>query len=253
MTTPALGAIRLATGTPSDVIAGGASGYGALEVLRGNPDTAHLIARADGNWWARCVQLWRLIRSGQYDRVIILPSINAYRWAARLAGAKQIIYVPPAPLNAHLASHMLDCVAASLGIAPGTLQLQMTVSGAARACASNLLAEAPRGARLIGLNIGATRPQKRWPNQAFASLAIRLAARGCTPVLIGGPGDRDAAEEDPQLAGRRFHTDQPLRQNRHPRTGRGDRALRRSCHRRQRRDAYRVRCRNAHRGAVRLN
>ena len=195
MTTPALSAIRLATGMPSDVIAGGASGYGALEVLRGNPDIAQLIARADGNWWVRCRQLWRLIRSGNYECIIILPSINAYRWAARLAGAKQIIYVTPAPLSAHLASHMLDYVAASLSVAPGALQLQMPVSGTARARASTLLADAPRATRLIGLNIGATRPQKRWPNQAFASLAVRLAARGCTPVLIGGPGDRDAAEE----------------------------------------------------------
>ncbi len=195
MTTPALSAVHVATGTPSDVIAGGASGYGALEILRGNPDIAELIARIDGNWWARCVQLWRLIRSGKYNRVIILPSINVYRWTARLAGAKRVIYVPPAPADAHLASHMLEHVSASLGIAPEALQLTMPVSGAARARASNLLAEAPRETRLVGLNIGATRPQKRWPNQAFASLAVRLASRGCTPVLLGGPGDGDAAEE----------------------------------------------------------
>lgn len=38
-----------------------------------------------------------------------------------------------------------------------------------------------------------TRPQKHWFEERWAALAERLAAGGCTPVLLGGPADREAA------------------------------------------------------------
>lgn len=35
------------------------------------------------------------------------------------------------------------------------------------------------------------RPEKRWPEMRYAELARRIAARGVTPVVIGGPAERD--------------------------------------------------------------
>jgi ADP-heptose:LPS heptosyltransferase len=37
------------------------------------------------------------------------------------------------------------------------------------------------------------RPAKRWPAERYAGLAARLQAQGLVPVVIGGPGDSDAA------------------------------------------------------------
>jgi ADP-heptose:LPS heptosyltransferase len=37
----------------------------------------------------------------------------------------------------------------------------------------------------------AHRPEKRWPAAHFAALAARIAAAGLTPVIIGGPAERD--------------------------------------------------------------
>ena len=39
----------------------------------------------------------------------------------------------------------------------------------------------------------AHRPGKRWPPEAFAKLAIRLADQGGCPVLVGGPPEQEAA------------------------------------------------------------
>jgi len=40
----------------------------------------------------------------------------------------------------------------------------------------------------------AHRPEKRWPLAAFQDLAARLAAQGLTPLVLGGPGERDLAD-----------------------------------------------------------
>lgn len=40
----------------------------------------------------------------------------------------------------------------------------------------------------------AHRPEKRWPVDCFAALAVDLAVRGMTPVVVGGPQEQDLAE-----------------------------------------------------------
>ncbi|MCK4323319.1 MAG: glycosyltransferase family 9 protein, partial [Armatimonadetes bacterium] len=48
---------------------------------------------------------------------------------------------------------------------------------------------------LVGLNLGASRPHRRWPTEYFAQLAEALCQdeQACC-VLIGGPGDRKLSE-----------------------------------------------------------
>jgi ADP-heptose:LPS heptosyltransferase len=193
MTTPTLALLHGSFGTPVDIIAGGATGYAAMEVLRGNPDIGAMIARPDGGAYSRCVQLFQTVLRGSYEIVVILPSIPAYRWAAALAGAKQVVYVPPCPDGAHMADHMLQCVAARIGLEPGPLKLTLPVTPAARENAARLLKDAGARAPLVGLNVGATRPQKRWPTESFQDLLRSLNARGFDIALLGSPSDKAIA------------------------------------------------------------
>jgi len=193
MTTPTLAMLRQAFEAPIDVIAGGASGYAAVEVLRGNPDIGRLVARPDGGAFARCAQLFRTVLEGAYDLVIVLPSIDAYRWAAMLGGAKQVIYVPPCPEGAHMADHMLQVVAVRLGIRPAPLKYTLNVSDAARETAGRMLEELDQSLPLVALNIGGTRPQKRWSTESFQEVTQRLHARGYNTALLGGQPDKAMA------------------------------------------------------------
>jgi heptosyltransferase II len=193
MTTPTLAMLRRSFDSPVDVIAGGAAGYGAVEILRGNPDIGHLIARADGGSFARCAQLFRTVSAGSYDLVVVLPSIAPYRWAATLARAPQVVYVPPCPSGAHMADHMLRYTSAKLGIEAGPLKMTLQIDAESRATAFGLLGELNESAPLVGLNIGATRPQKRWPTESFQELLRRLNSRGYTSALLGSSDDKTTA------------------------------------------------------------
>ncbi len=49
--------------------------------------------------------------------------------------------------------------------------------------------------RLVGLALGSEWETKIWPTEQFAELAKRLAARGLTPLLLGGPRETQIAEQ----------------------------------------------------------
>jgi len=76
------------------------------------------------------------------------------------------------------------------------------------AAAAAVLAEAPRSSGpfcLIG--IGASQPYRVWPLDRFAALCLRLLDRDITPVLVGGPADRPAADRISEIcAGRCLNT-----------------------------------------------
>lgn len=50
------------------------------------------------------------------------------------------------------------------------------------------------GMPVIGLNIGASWPTKRWPKEFFAQLADKLLAMGYGVAFFGGPMDKDIVE-----------------------------------------------------------
>ncbi len=193
MTTPTLALLCQEYGQPVDVIAGGASGYAALDVLRGNPNIGQLIERVDGGASARCLQLFKLIRKGRYDVVVILPSIPAYRWTAILAGAHKIVFVDQTPESAHMAQHILSSVAAKLGISARSPKMTLVVQPSARNAAIRLLDNLSKGKRVIGVNVGASRPQKRWPVQLFQELVRLLQARNDQVILLGSDADSQIA------------------------------------------------------------
>jgi len=55
------------------------------------------------------------------------------------------------------------------------------------------LAGAP--APIVGMVPGAEQPTKRWGSSGFGELAVRLSKRGASIVLLGGPAERDLAED----------------------------------------------------------
>ena len=204
LTTPALTALRHAhPDAQIDTVVGAGA---ASQVLEGNPDLDAIIARTARGGWARLVQIYRLLREGRYTDAVILPPLPAYAAAAWLAGTPRRIGQAGRGMNHFLtdlrrteATHMADAMLDTMPI-PGDARaarrrLFVTVGRDAMEDARRLLTEA--GADLdrplLAVNIGATRPQKRWFAESFAATLDLLPEVSC--VLVGA-GEHDAALSD---------------------------------------------------------
>jgi hypothetical protein len=114
----------------------------------------------------------------------------AHPWA-RLFSASCLVR-PQAPFN------LVDHYKRVAGVTGGPRRLLFTVPDAARAAADRLLAAAgwTGGTPLVAMQLGASRPVRRWPAAHWIALARALDARlGARAVLCGGGGDRDVAAE----------------------------------------------------------
>ncbi len=80
-----------------------------------------------------------------------------------------------------------------MGIDPGELLPELAVGEEDRREAARLLAEAGVEGRFAVFCPFTTRPQKHWLNERWAQAARELAERGLKVVVLGGPGDREAA------------------------------------------------------------
>src|SRR5262249_11548499 len=81
------------------------------------------------------------------------------------------------------------------GVPSGPRRLFFTVPEAARTRAAELVAGGEEGP-LIAMQLGASRPVRRWPVASFVALGRELRARlGARPLLSGGGADRAVAEE----------------------------------------------------------
>ncbi len=123
---------------------------------------------------------------------------------ARLSGApRRIGYAPfcterlPLDRRAPFVDRALR-LAAHVG-APGSPELRLLAPAALAPYADRILAGA--GWPVVGLVPGAEWATKRWPEEGFAALAREAVARGGTPLLVGGPGDRAAAARIAELTG----------------------------------------------------
>ncbi len=94
--------------------------------------------------------------------------------------------------------NLVDYYKRVAGVTAGPRRLLFTVPDGARARARALLAESgwTAGTPLVAMQLGASRPVRRWPAAHWIALAHELSSRlGARAVLCGGGGDRDVATE----------------------------------------------------------
>ena len=200
LTTPAIAALRQAyPDAQIDTVVGAGT---AAEVLQGNPDLNQIIARTARGGASRLMQMFRLLRRGRYTDAIILPPLPGYAFAAWLARTPRRVGLAGRGMNHFLtelrrtkAVHMADAMLDTMPLPPDPTRprrLVVAVDAEAERTADALLTEqgiAP-GQPLIAVNIGATRPQKRWFAESFAQTLDGLAD---VPVVLVGAGAADTA------------------------------------------------------------
>ncbi len=102
----------------------------------------------------------------------------------------------PGDPNTHAVDRYL-MMAKYLNCPTEPIEFRLPISAASRDWAAQFLQQnglAPNRS-LVGLNLGASRPHKRWPTEYFAQLAETLYENGnISSVLIGSPDDRKLAE-----------------------------------------------------------
>ena len=202
LTTPAIAALRQAfPDAQIDTVVGAGT---AAEVLQGNPDLNQIITRTARGGASRLLQIYRLLRAGRYTDAVILPPLPGYAFAAWLARTPRRVGLGGRGMNhflTHLrrtkAVHMADAMLDTMPLSPEAKRLRrlvVAVDAESEAAAACLLAEygIDSGTPLLAVNIGATRPQKRWFAESFAAMLDGL--EGTQIVLVG------AGAEDTQMA-----------------------------------------------------
>ncbi|MEO7714990.1 MAG: glycosyltransferase family 9 protein [Capsulimonas sp.] len=199
LTTPAMAAMRRAyPDAQIDTIVGSGAAAG---VLAGNPDIDRIIPRTARDSWGRCKQLFQTLRRGKYTDVVILPPLPAYAVTAFLAGTPVRVGQANRGMNrfltdlrhtnaVHMADAMLDTVHVPNEARPTRRGLTVTVDPQAVIETDQLLSDMgiDLSRDLVAVNVGATRPQKRWMAENFAAVLDQLADHQL--VLIGaGPED----------------------------------------------------------------
>ncbi|MDC8786952.1 glycosyltransferase family 9 protein [Roseateles koreensis] len=96
-----------------------------------------------------------------------------------------------------LIAHEYRDLAVYLGAAATSYRMDLAVGAQARVQAQQRLAQVgikcEQGQRYAVLAAFTTRPQKHWIEGHWAELAEGLSRQGFTPLLLGGPGDVEAA------------------------------------------------------------
>lgn len=201
LTTPAIAALRrVYPDAHIDTVVGAGA---AAEVLENNPDLDAIIARTARGSWARVAQTYRLLRDGRYTDAVILPPLPAYAAAAWLARTPRRVGRGGRGMNRFLtelrqtqATHMADAMQDTMPLpaepARVARRLVVTVDAASKAASDRLLSEAgiAPDSHVLAVNVGATRPQKRWFAASFAQALDGLAD---TPCVLVGSGAEDSA------------------------------------------------------------
>jgi heptosyltransferase-2 len=200
LTTPALAALRAAfPDAQIDTVVGAGT---AAEVLQGNPDLDRIIARTAQGGASRLMQIFRLLREGRYTDAIILPPLPGYAFAAWLARTPRRVGLAGRGMNHFLttlrrtrAVHMADAMLDTMPLPPDPnrpRRLVVAIDSKLEEAADRLLSaqKIMPGSPLIAVNVGATRPQKRWFAESFAQTLDGLSD---IPVVLVGAGAADTA------------------------------------------------------------
>jgi heptosyltransferase-2 len=208
MAVPALRALRAAL-PDAEVLA-----IGPWAMIVAGQDLATDVLEYPRSWRARW-QAHPAARSFGADAALLLPNSLESAVAAILWGTRQrigfatdgrawlltdVVRLPSAGL------HQIDeylVLAEALGARPATRVPSLVPPGAgsdARQAVRRWLAESGLSRRihapLVGVHLGAAYGSaKQWPASRIIELCTVLAARGADVVLLGPPGDRDAARD----------------------------------------------------------
>jgi len=130
------------------------------------------------------------LRGGQFQRVYDLQTSDRSGWYFRLMGPQRPQWSGIAPGSSHPHAnprrdfmHSLDRQAEQLAAA-GIADVPPPDLSWARADITRF--GLPARYAILAPGGAAHRPEKRWPAERFAALAHVIAARGATPVTIGG-------------------------------------------------------------------
>ncbi|MEO7153875.1 MAG: glycosyltransferase family 9 protein [Planctomycetota bacterium] len=182
----------------------------ALPLLEGHPSIArvHLLPRGGG--LGGLIRVVREVRSRGYDLVLDLQRLTKSALLARWSGAPRRIgfdrartkegswiwlgeHVAAASALRPMAEQALD-FARHLGIPEPRVELDLARDPDAERWAQSWTLQ--HGARLVLLNIAATKPANRWPPVSWGLLARKLGLQpGLVVALSGGPGDRELARQ----------------------------------------------------------
>jgi len=194
---------------------------GIAPLLADDPCVDELIHWPKGEW----KKLWQARRFGalikavrhlsgelkarRFDVAIDMQSLLKSGWLTWLSGAPRRIglgsregsqwlmteVIPKGGDAGRISSEYLY-LAQQLGLETGTFLPRLVVGGTTAAKVEALLSRhgLERG-RFAAFAPFTTRPQKHWFEDAWQALGPSVAsALGLTPVILGGPADRDAAE-----------------------------------------------------------
>lgn len=192
-----------------------------VPLLRHHPDLAEVIVWPREAWQAlakerQWLALWRAVRSfraelraRKFDLAVDPQGLLKSGLLGWLSGAPRRVGLNPKEgsqwllteavresadvLPRPIISHEYRALARHLGAPDEAFHLDLAVGAVARERARQVLAEAGLQAPLVALCPFTTRPQKHWFEDRWSALAQALRARGLTPVLLGGPGDAEAA------------------------------------------------------------
>ncbi len=191
----------------------------AAPLLKHNPGLDEVIVWPRGEWRAlwrerRYRELWRRLRAfrrelraRRFDLVLDAQGLLKSAVWAWLSGAPRRLgliaregshllmterVVPPDDGDKPIGSEY-RYLARYLGAPDDAFRLDLAVGAEPRAAARAKLRTGGVAGRFAALCPFTTRPQKHWFEERWAELARQLAQQGLTPVLLGGPGDTEAA------------------------------------------------------------
>ncbi len=195
-----------------------------VPLLAHNPRVDEIIVWPRSEWR----QLWRehryvtlakrilalrsTLREGRFDLVLDLQGLLKSALWSWLSGAPRRVcligregshwlaterVIPPPEGSAKRMGSEYRHLARHLGAANDTFVPDLAIGSAARDAAREALSASGVDAAIRHYAVlcpFTTRPQKHWFEDRWTALAQRLLDAGWTPVLLGGPGDRTAAD-----------------------------------------------------------
>jgi lipopolysaccharide heptosyltransferase II len=210
----------------------------AAPIVRGHPGIDVVLEVPHVRGWRRIVAdarlAWRLRRAG-YDLAVDFHGGPRAAWLTWASGApRRVGYAiagrswmytevvdRPADLRPrHSVENQWDLLARlgrPIPAAPDPVRhrVRMDEAGDAAAVVDRRLAAAgiDAGHRLIVVHVSAGNPFRRWPQEHFVELAVRLAAADPVRriILTSGPSEADAARAIVAQAGRRLASDTQVR------------------------------------------